>query len=114
MPRVRQWMVGIVINTGGVDVGDPLAKAPFAGANVLQETRRLMEVIEALDDVLIQIAAGPLTEAHANRATHPEAKSKDHVEVVMRHLVLLAIGGSCSEKTEQLNPRSVSHPRKCA
>ena len=105
-------MVGVVIHAGCVDIGNFLIKAPLAGADVLQTAGQLIEIIpafagffqahiiqhKALDDVLLQLVIGPLAEAHTNRAAHPKAQGQHHVQIVVGHLVLFAIGGSCSEK----------------
>ena len=50
--RLRERMAGVVVHTGGVDVGNLLVKAPLAGANVLQTTDQLIEIIHPLAGVL--------------------------------------------------------------
>jgi hypothetical protein len=39
-----------------------------------------------------------MAEAHTHRTAHPEAQCQHHIQIVVRHLILLAVCGSCSEK----------------
>jgi len=106
-----EWMAGVIIHAGCVDVGDLLVKAPLAVADVLQAAGQLVEIIpalagvlqtlvlqhETLDEILLQLVIGPLAETHPHLAAHPKAQSQYHVQVVVSNLILFAVSGSCSE-----------------
>ena len=109
-----EWELRVVIDTGGVDVGDLLVKAPLAGADVLQAAGQLVEVIAPLagvlqarivqhktfDDVFLELVVGLLAEAHPHRAAHPETQGEHHVQVVVFNLaghVARPLGLNCSE-----------------
>jgi hypothetical protein len=84
-----QRRIFVVINAGGVDVGDFLIKAPLTGADVLDAAGQFLEVIvaflrifqaiviehEALGDVFLELVRRPLAESHGHGATHAEAES---------------------------------------
>lgn len=108
---LRQRSVLVVVDAGGVDVGDLLVKPALAGADVLDAAGQFLEVIvahirvlqplvvqhEALGDVFLELVRRPLAETNRHRAAHPESQGQHHVEVVVCHLIRFAVGGSCSE-----------------
>jgi len=107
-----QRVVFVVVNAGGVDVGDLLVKPPLAGADILDAAGQLLEVIvsdigifeavvvedEALADEFFELVRRLLAEARGCLAAHPETECQHHVEVVVRDLVGFAVGGSGSVK----------------
>ncbi len=87
---------GVVINAGGVDVGDLLVEPPLGGADVLNPAEQFVEVIEGLvgileafvvedeafDDELAELLRGPDAEAGGDGAFDAVADGDDGVEVV--------------------------------
>jgi len=61
--------------------------------------RRVFETLgvedEALDEVLLERGRSPAAELDAALGTDPVADRQNHLEVVVVHLVGLAVGGSC-------------------
>ncbi len=89
----------VVINAGGVNVGDLLVEAPLGGADVLNPAEQFLEVVEGLvrilqafvvedkafDDELAEFLGGPDAEAGGDGALDAVADGDDGVEVVMLH-----------------------------
>ena len=97
---LRQFGVAVVVDAGGVDVGDLLVEEPLAGANVANAGQQFVEVVlperaprldalivqrEALDQQFAEPGRGPLPELGAARRTHAVADGQNHVEVVVLH-----------------------------
>jgi hypothetical protein len=101
----------VVINAGGVDVGDFLVKPPLGGADVLNPPEELLKIVErlvwvfqalvvqneALDDELAEFLRGPDAETGGDGAFDAVPDGDDGVEVVVICAVLLAVGGSSKE-----------------
>jgi len=87
---------GVVIDAGGVDVGDLLVEPPLGSADVLNPPEQFLEIIEglvgvlqafvvedeALDDELAESLRGPDTEAGGDGAFDAVADGDDRIEVV--------------------------------
>ena len=93
-------MVFVVVDAGGVDVGDLLVKPPLAGADVLDAAGKFLEVIvahlrvfealviqhETFGDVFLQLVRCPLAKTHRHGAAHAEPQGQHHVEIVALQL----------------------------
>ena len=90
---------GVVINAGGVNVGDLLVESPLGGADVLNPAEQFLEIIEGLvgvfqafvvedkafDDEFAEFLGGPDAEAGGDGAFDAVADGDDGVEVVVFH-----------------------------
>ena len=90
---------GVVINAGGVNVGDLLVEAPLGRADVLNPAEQFLEVVEGLvrvlqalviedkafDDEFAEFLGGPDAEAGGDGALDAVADGDDGVEVVVLH-----------------------------
>lgn len=104
--------VGVVVQCGGVDVGNLLVKPAFAGANFANFIEQGIEICLAEDGAVFEaflvehIAADgevaqntgrPLAELGGALGIDPVADGDDGVEIVESGEVLLAVGGSIPE-----------------
>ena len=95
-----QLGVAVVVDAGGVDVGDLLVEEPLAGANVANPRQQFVEVVlpervPCLDALIVQREAlyqqfaeprrGPLPELGASLRPYTVADGQNHVEVVVLH-----------------------------
>jgi hypothetical protein len=106
--ELRAVGVLVVVDAGGIDVEDFPPENALGRADVADAVDQLIEVVaaarlleafvvhrEALDDVFAEPLRGPDAELRAAERLDPVAHRDDHVEVVVVHLIGLAIRGSC-------------------
>ena len=108
--RYRLGTAGIVVDTSRVKVEDLPVHDLFGRADVPDTVEKFLPIVstakflqplvihrKTLDDVLLQPFGRPSAETGGDGGLDPIAKRNDHVEVVMRYEVVLAVCGSCSE-----------------
>ena len=102
---------GVVVDAGGVDVGDRLIKPPFGSADILNPPQQFIEVVEravgilqafviedeALHDEFAQLLRGSDAETGGDGAFYAVADGDDGVEVIEIGAVSLSVSGSCKE-----------------
>ena len=94
--READRLGGVVVNAGGIDVGDLLVKPPLGGADVLNPPEQLFEIVEGLvevfqafvvedkafDDELAECLRSPDAKAGGDGALDAVADGDDGIEVV--------------------------------
>ena len=97
---------GIVVNTGGVNIGNFLIKTAFRGSDVLDATEEFFKIIKgmvrvlqafvikhkAFNNELPKLLRGPDAEARGNMAFDPVAHRDNHVQIIIFQLALNLTG----------------------
>ena len=101
--HLGQLRIAVVVDAGGVDVGDLLVEEPLAGANVPDARQQFVEIVlpqrpsgldalvverEPLDQQLAEPCRGPLAELGAAQRADPVANGQNHLQVVVLEAAL--------------------------